>query len=145
MIIIDPYFQPEDLSVIKQFTDESRDLSINILTHNGKNTIDDYDGTWRKYSNGVKTPVKVHFVHYTNNLNDGPLHDRYWICVDEENDLRTGLKLNSISGMGNKESSITPIDDNLTLSALYTFSRYAAAKIKRNSGRELEYDDLELK
>lgn len=144
LIIIDPYFQPEDLSVIKQFTDESRDLSISILTHNGKNTKDEYEGTWRKYSHGVKTPVEVNFVHYTNNINDGPLHDRYWVCVDEENDVRSGLKLNSISGMGNKESSITPIDDNLALSALHTYNRYAVVKIKRSSGRELEYDKIDL-
>lgn len=144
LIIIDPYFQPEDLSVIKQFTDESRDLSISILTHNGKDTIDDYKGTWRKYSNGVKTPVKVYFVHYTNNPNDGPLHDRYWIIEDEENDCQTGLKLNSISGMGNKESSITPIDNNIVLSALHTYNRYAVAKVMRCSGRDLEYGDIEL-
>jgi hypothetical protein len=144
LIIIDPYFQPEDLSVIKQFTDESRELSISILTHNGKDTIDDYRGTWRKYSNGVKIPVKVHFVHFVNNSNDGPLHDRYWILEDEENDCQTGLKLNSISGMGNKESSITPIDNNIVLSALHIYDRYADAKVKRCSGRDLEYGDIEL-
>lgn len=144
MVIIDPYFQPEDLSAIKKLTDENSDLSIDILTHNGKMTLDDYDGGWRKVSAGVKTPVHMHFVHDVANLNDGPLHDRYWICIDEENDKRSGLKLNSLNGMGKKESSITPIDDGIVLSALHSFSRYAITKVKRSSGHELEYDELEL-
>lgn len=144
LIIIDPYFKPEDLSAIKSLTDENCNLSIKILTHNGKMTLDEYEGNWRKVSAGVKTPVHMFFVHDVKNLNDGPLHDRYWICIDEENDKRSGLKLNSHNGMGNKESSITPIDDGIALAALHSFNRYAITKVRRNNGHELEYDELLL-
>ena len=74
----------------------------------------------------------------------GPLHDRYWICVDEDNDQRQGITLNSINGMGKKESSIQPIDDPSAVFALYTFSRYAGKKIKKLDDAELIYEEFTL-
>ena len=74
----------------------------------------------------------------------GPFHDRYWICFDEENDKRVGISLNSINGLGKKESSIHPIDDTIALYALHSYSRYASRKIKKIDEGELEYEDFIL-
>lgn len=83
-------------------------------------------------------------VNYVGKPTDGPLHDRIWICEDEESDRRQGISLNSLSGLGQKESYIQPIDDATALHALHSYARYAGRKIKRVEEMELEYDGLTL-
>lgn len=143
LTIIDPHFRPTDLSVIKQLTDENNDLIIRILAHKGEFNVEDFTNEWRKVSAGVKTPIDVLLVKYVGKSYGGPIHDRYWICVDDENDKRTGISLNSISGLGQRESSILPIDDSTALYALHSYSRYAR-KIKKVEDNELEYEDFTL-
>lgn len=144
LTVIDPHFKPSDLPVIKQLTDENNDLIIRVLAHKGKYNVEDYTTEWRKVSAGVKTPIHVMLVSYVGKSDDGPLHDRYWICVDDENDKRLGISLNSLSGLGQKESCILAIDDTTALYALHTYSRYAIRKIKRVEEMELEYEDFTL-
>lgn len=81
---------------------------------------------------------------YDDNSKDGPLHDRYWICSDDENDEHQGITLCSIDSLGKKESSIVEIDNGKVMSALNSFSRYVYTRVKRIAGRELKYDELEL-
>ena len=144
LTIIDPHFKPSDLPVIKLLTDENNDLVIHVLAHKGKFSSDEYMTEWRKVSAGVKTPVHVMLVNYAGKPDDGPLHDRHWICVDDETDKRVGISLNSLSGLGKKESSILPIEDATALYALHSYSRYASRKIKRVEEMELEYSDFTL-
>lgn len=49
-----------------------------------------------------------------------------------------------MSHMGQKESSILPMDDATALYALHSYSRYAGRKIKRVEEMELEYEELTL-
>ena len=144
LTIIDPHFRPSDLSVIKQLTDENNDLTIKILSHKGDFCIEDFKNEWRKVSAGVKIPIQVILVKCVGKSYGGPIHDRYWICVDDENDKRVGISLNSISGLGQRESSILPIEDSTILYALHSFSRYASRKVKTVEDLELEYEFLEL-
>ena len=144
LTILDPHFRPSDLSVIKLLTDENNDLTIRILAHKGDFSADDFINEWRKVSAGVKTPIQVMLVKYVGKSYGGPIHDRYWISVDDENDKRSGISLNSISGFGQRESSILSIDDTTALYALHSYSRYAIRKIKRDDNMELEYEDFTL-
>ena len=144
LTIIDPHFKPSDLRIIKQLADENNDLVIRILTHRNKYTAEDFTSEWRTVSSGVKTPIQVMLVGVVGKPSTGPLHDRYWICFDEENDQRLGIKLNSLNGMGKKESSIQPIDDAASLYTLHSYSRYASRKIKKVDENELEYEDFTL-
>lgn len=144
LTIIDPHFYPQDLNIIKQLADENNDLSIRILTHKYKYTIDDFASEWHKVSAGVKTPVQVMLIGVVDKPSTGPLHDRYWICFDEENDKRLGISLNSLNGLGKKESSIQPIEDTTALYALHSYSRYAKKIVKRIDDMELEYVDFTL-
>lgn len=144
LTIIDPHFRPSDLSVIKQLTDENNNLTIRILAHKGNFSVDDFTSEWSNVSTGVKIPIQVTLVKYIGKSYGGPIHDRYWICVDDENDKRVGISLNSISGLGQRESCILPIDDNIALYALHSYSRYAVKKIKRDDNMELEYEDFIL-
>ena len=144
LTIIDPYFKPSDLYIIKKLTDENNDLAIRILTHKYNYTKEDYISEWRTVSSGVKTPVQVMLVGVVDKPSTGPLHDRYWICFDEENDKRLGITLNSINGMGKKESSIQPIDDTTALYTLHSYSRYASKIIKKVEEENLVYEDFKL-
>ena len=120
------------------------DLAIRILSHNGDFSADDFASEWRRVSAGVKTPIQIMLIKYVGKSFGGPLHDRYWICVDDERDKRVGISLNSISGLGQKESAILPIDDATALYALHSYSRYASRKIKRDDNGELEYESFTL-
>lgn len=144
LTIIDPYFKPQDLAVIKQLCDINNDLEIRVLTHRQKYQNEDYDSYWRTVSSGVTNTIRLNFVWYEDNSKDGPLHDRYWICSDDENDKHQGLTLCSIDSLGKKESSITEIDLNKMMVVLNSYSKYAYTRIKKVGGRVLMYDDMEL-
>ena len=144
LTILDPHFKPSDLRIIKQLADENNDLVIRILTHKNTYTAEDFTTEWRTVSAGVKTPVQVMLIGVVDKPSTGPLHDRYWICFDEENDKRLGITLNSLNGMGKKESSIQPIDDTTALFALHSYSRYAGRKPKRVEEMELFYEEFTL-
>lgn len=144
LTIIDPHFKPSDLRIIKLLADENNDLSIRILTHKHKYTVEDYTHEWHAVSAGVKTPVQITLIGVADKPSTGPLHDRYWICFDEENDKRLGITLNSLNGMGKKESSIQQIDDNIALYALHSYSRYVDRKPKKVDEMELEYEAFKL-
>ena len=144
LIIIDPYFKPQDLTIIKQLCDINNDLEIKILTHRQKYQNDDYTSHWRSVSSGVTNTIRLNFVWYEENSKDGPLHDRYWICSDDENDEHHGLTLCSIDSLGKKESSIIEVDDGKVMSALLSYSKYAYTRVRKMGGRELMYDEMEL-
>ena len=144
LTIIDPHFKPSDLRIVKLLADENNDLVIRILTHKNNYTVEGYTNEWHTVSAGVKTPVKITLVGVVGKPSTGPLHDRYWICFDEESDKRLGITLNSLGGMGKKESSIQPIDDTTALYTLHSYSRYANKRVKKIEDDEIEYEDFTL-
>lgn len=144
LTIIDPYFKPQDLTIVKQLCDLNNDLEIRILTHRQKYQNIDYPTYWHSVSSGVTNTISINFVWYEDNSKDGPLHDRYWVCSDEENDEQQGITLCSIDSLGKKESSIVEIDKGKVLSALNSYTRYVYTRVKRIAGREVKYDVLEL-
>ena len=144
LTIMDPHFYPSDLQIIKQLADENNDLVIRILTHKYQYTAEDFITKWRTFSAGVKTPVQVTLVGFVGKPSTGPLHDRYWICVDDEADQRRGITLNSLNGMGKKDSSIQPIEDSTALYALHIYSRYADKKVKTVEENEVVYESFTL-
>ena len=131
LTIIDPYFKPQDLAIIKQLCDINNDLEIRILTHRQKYQNEDYTTSWRSISSGVTNTLSLNFVWYDDNSKDGPLHDRYWICSDDENDEHQGITLCSIDSLGKKESSIIEVDGGKILSALLSYSKYAYTHVRK--------------
>lgn len=144
LTIIDPYFKPQDLAIIKQLCDINNDLEIRILTHRQKYQNEDYTTSWRSISSGVTNTISLNFIWYDDNSKDGPLHDRYWICSDDENDEHQGITLCSIDSLGKKESSIIEVDGGKILSALLSYSKYVYTHVRKMGGRELKYDEMEL-
>lgn len=144
LTIIDPYFKPQDLTIVKQLCDINNSLEIRILSHRQKFTNEDYLSAWKNISSGVINNISLNFVWYEDKSTDGPLHDRYWICSDEENDEHKGITLCSIDSLGKKESSITDIGLGIVMEVLHSYSKYVYTKIKRIGGRILAYDSMEL-
>ena len=144
LVIIDPYFAPDDLQLIKRICDINNDATIDILCHKRKVTADDFSSKWRDLSNGVTNSVNIHFVYYEGKPDDGPLLDRYWICSNNENDEHLAIKPPSVNSLGSKESSICQIDRETTWAALNSFNMYAFRHPKRKGEKLLVYDHVEL-
>lgn len=144
LYIIDPYFKPSDLHVIKQLCDINENLKINVLCHRQKFTDEDYLMAWNRLSSGVINEINLHFVWYKRKSTDGPLHDRYWICYDTENDEIRGLKVNSLDSLGKKESSMNEVDTGITTVAHNSYWKYALSRPSRVKGEEMEYSEVEL-
>ena len=144
LYIIDPYFKPTDLHVIKQLCDINENLEINVLAHRQKYTDADYISAWKHVSSGVINDVHLHFVWYKRNSTDGPLHDRYWVCCDDENDEMQGLRVNSLDSLGKKESSMNEIDAGIVMSVLNSYRKYAMSLAPRVKGEDMEYSEVEL-
>lgn len=144
LTIIDPYFKPKDLGVIKTLCDINNDLEIRILAHRGKYCNEDYSSQWHTISSGVTNSIKLNFVGYADKPEDGPMHDRYWICSDEDNDTHEAIMLCSVDTLGKKESSIIKTDDKTTLEALNSYMKYVHTQIKTIKGRKLQYDSMNL-
>ena len=144
LYIIDPYFKPTDLHIIKKLCDINEKLKINVLTHRQKYTNDDYLSAWKKLSSGVINEVNIHFVWYGRKSTDGPLHDRYWICCDEKKDDMQGLKVNSLDSFGKKESSMNEVGIGVIVSALNSYWKYTMSLTPRANGEDMEYSEVEL-
>lgn len=144
LTIIDPYFKPKDLFIIKQLCDINNNLEIKILAHHQKYEKSDYLSSWHRFSSGVTNTITLNFVWYDGKPDDGPLHDRFWICSDEENDDHQGITLCSVDSLGKKESSITEVASSILDSALLSYTKYVYNRPKKIVGRELRYDEMEL-
>lgn len=144
LTIIDPYFKPQDLHIIKPLCDINNDLEIKILCHRQKFQNEDYVTYWRSISSGVTNTIRLNFVWYDDNPMDGPLHDRYWVCSNEEDDKHQGITLCSVDSLGKKESSIVDIKPEAIPAILLSFTKYAYSHIGKIRGRKLRYDEMEL-
>lgn len=144
LYIIDPYFKPSDLHIIKRLCDINERLKINVLAHRQKYTNDDYLSAWKNLSSGVINEVNLHFVWYGRKSTDGPLHDRYWVCCDDENDEMQGLKVNSLDSLGKKESSMNEVGTGIIMSVLNSYRKYAMSLAPRVKGEDMEYSEVEL-
>ena len=144
LIIIDPYFAPDDLQLIKSVCDINNDAAIHILCFKRKVTPEDFISKWRSLSNGVINTIDIHFVSCESKPDDGPFHDRYWICSDNVNNEHTAIKPPSVNSLGSKESSICKIDKETTWAALNSFNLYAFRHPRMMGDRKLVYDHVEL-
>lgn len=145
LTIIDPYFKPNNLDVVKTLCDINNDLEIRILMHRRNTSNEDYLSYWHSISSGVTNKIQLNFVWFEDKPEDGPLHDRFWICSDEENDKDNGIILSSIDTLGKKETAITKAEQGAISEVLNSYTRYVYTRIKKSSGRVLKYDSMELK
>lgn len=83
--IIDPYFNPEDLHIIKTFFDINNNLRVSILTHKSKDqSLDCFQTGWNKISADMTGALEVITVSFKENPDKCPIHDRWWVLFNNE-------------------------------------------------------------
>ena len=101
--IIDPYFQGEDLFIIKMLMDINNDLKCFILTHNetGEPLNDMFQKGWNAVSEELTGRIEVKTCCYEDQTKKAPFHDRWWLLYDENTDeCCYGQRMASISTFG---------------------------------------------
>lgn len=73
-----------------------------------------------------------------------PIHDRWWVLVDSETNKQVGLHLNSLSGLGKRESDLILLDDNGLMSANTIWTDYIVNRRPRIEGRKIIYERYEI-
>ena len=143
--IIDPYFSPADFNIIKAFFDINNNLRVFILTNKGTEVeIDDYQKGWNKVSSDLTGEITVVSFCYEDDKKNCPIHDRWWVLVNSENNEQTGLHLNSLSGLGKRESDLMPLNENNIDSANKIWTDYIVNKRPRVEGRKITYERYEI-
>ncbi|MBQ9229779.1 MAG: hypothetical protein IJ190_01230 [Prevotella sp.] len=106
--IIDPYFHPEDLSVVKSLFDINDKLQVKVLTHrNNVTELKEYQEAWDSISSDLTGSILINTVCWQENPANGPLHDRWWILKRQTE--TKGLRLTSMSNFGKKETELSPM------------------------------------
>ena len=144
LFIIDPYFKPEDLYIVKHLCDCNTELNIRILCHPQQFTMDDYISEWHRLASAVTCSIQINTVGYQNNPKDGPLHDRFWICCDYDQGIFCGLRTNSLSSFGNKESLISELNGTDILPILGSYNNYTVSCPSESKGHQMVYQHLTL-
>lgn len=141
--IIDAYFQPEDLSIIKSLFDINNNLQVKVLTHRKNVTeIVEYQDAWDSISSDMTGSILISTVCWADDHNDGPLHDRWWILKGQLESQ--GLRMSSISNFGRKETEMTPMSIEDIRDKENIWEDYIC-EIPSVSGRDLEYERIRLK
>ena len=81
-------------------------------------------------------------VRYRDKPDDGPLHDRYWVLIDKQTNSKNGIKLNSISGLGNKESDIATMTNESIRDIIIIWNDYFVDCENKVNGNSLQYEKL---
>ena len=141
--IIDPYFKPNDLLIIKSLFDINNRLQVKILTHR-KNVIElkDYQNAWDGISSDLTGTILIITVCWADNQNDGPLHDRWWI-LKGQTDVQ-GLRITSISNFGNKETELSPMSLQDIRDKENIWEEYIC-EMPFIDGRNLNYEKIRLR
>jgi len=113
--IYDPYFTPEDLSLIRTISPETR-IYIMSLRKSQVDRLDDakviesYQSIFSDIF-AIDYPDIHFYIFGTKPLGDGPIHDRYYITSNGR-----GIQIGtSISGLGKKDSVIRTMGVNETI------------------------------
>ena len=145
--IIDPWFHAEDLYIIKALMDLNEDLRCYILTLNMSDaTLDEvYQDGWNSISSNLPGRIEVKSCCYESEPKKSPIHDRWWILYDRDNDQYFGRRMASPSVMGTRITEMSDMDEEAVNSTMKIWDRFFNNQIKRLEGRELIYDETILR
>jgi hypothetical protein len=144
--IIDAYFVPEELGVIKALMDINNELHVTILTClNTQNSLDDYQREWRRISNELPGNIKISNVYFTDSSPiKSPIHDRWWILYDQEEDHYEGIRMASVSTFGSRETEISIMDQKAIDDVCDLWAKYSIRRPMRVDGKAISYDNIEI-
>jgi|GEM_PF-1820417 len=145
IFIIDPYFDENQIEVLKYIKDEKPNCSIFILTSkmNGINSNDNnkisYIDAWRKISVESPPETSIQIVWDTETM-QCPFHDRWWIA----DEIKAGFVLTSINGIGTRDSQIIEMNDAAILNTEGIVQDYIYKRQRKVGNFNLKYDYFEL-
>jgi hypothetical protein len=116
IIIADPYFQKEDLEILKIIKEVNESIEINVLgSEDGPkyNVEEEYKNYWKKISAEIPPFTKIIFCWIPEDNNNKPIHDR-WI-ITKNGGLRIGTSIKSIGSKRESEISVMKPNDALNI------------------------------
>lgn len=149
--IIDPYFHAEDLYIVKKLMDMNNGLNCSILTckdvdaHKNESLDDVFQNGWNRWSSELPGRIEVKSCCYRQDQRNSPFHDRWWVLQDSESDEAVGLRMASVSTMGNRIAEISELNDDDISSANKLWTRFFQNMVPKVEGRELDYDETKLR
>lgn len=144
--IVDAYFHIEDFLIIKKFFDINNDLNVNILTHKQKYPdIDVFQKGWNRVSADMTGSISITTVCFNDDPGTCPIHDRWWVLYDNETGESVGLRLESLSGLGKRDSEISEMDEQSLHSFNSLWIEYIMNGIRKKNERRLDYDYKTIK
>lgn len=141
--IIDPYFHPEDLAIIKSLMDINNDLKCFILTYNDskESLSDSFKKGWNQISSDMTGRIEVKSCRYEEEPNKSPWHDRWWIVYNGEEDKYFGIRLASPSTLGSRISEISEMEEDAINSVTKIFTRFFTNMVSKEEGKKLIYEE----
>lgn len=144
--IIDPYFHADDMPIIKSFFDENNDLSVSILTHlQDYPDISVFQKGWNQVSADMTGSIRINTVCFDDDKSRCPIHDRWWVLYDSEENVYVGLRLESPSGFGKRDSEISEMNKSAIDNFNKLWTDYVLNCIRKVGERRLNYDNIKLK
>ena len=149
--IIDPYFHAEDIYIVKMLMDVNNGLNCSILTckdvnaHKNESLDDVFQNGWNRWSSELPGRIEVKSCCYRQDQRNAPFHDRWWVLQDTENDEAVGLRMASVSTMGNRIAEVSELNDDDIESANKLWTRFFQNMVPKVEGRELDYDEAKLR
>ena len=143
--IIDPYFGPEDLWVVRLVMEWNPRVDIRIVT--GRTAVSDastgrvtesYRAAWRDLCDQDPPHTEILSISLVDS-GKCPIHDR-WV-LSKAAGVRVGTSINSI---GNKLSEISAMDSNELERVQHNVDRYLARSIREEGGERVAYELFEL-
>lgn len=149
--IIDPYFQAEDLYIVKMLMDVNNGLNCSILTckdvdaHKNESLDDVFQDGWNRWASELPGRIEVKSCCYRQDQKNTPFHDRWWVLQDTESEEAVGLRMASVSTMGNRISEVSELNDDDIESANKLWTRFFQNMVPKVEGRELDYEEAKLR
>lgn len=149
--IIDSYFHAEDLYIVKMLMDVNNGLNCSILTckdvdaHKNESLDDVFQNGWNRWSSELPGRIEVKSCCYRHDQRNAPFHDRWWVLQDTESDKAVGLRMASVSTMGNRIAEVSELNDDDIASANKLWTRFFQNMVPKVESRDLDYDEAKLR
>lgn len=82
---------------------------------------------------------------YRHDQRNAPFHDRWWVLQDTESDKAVGLRMASVSTMGNRIAEVSELNDDDIASANKLWTRFFQNMVPKVESRDLDYDEAKLR
>ena len=121
-------------------------MHVSIITHKGDDCLlTDYQTEWDKIATELPGAIKITTVSFADHPDVSPIHDRWWVLYDVDEDVYLGLRSASLSTMGSRETEISTMNTDDIKNVNELWSKYVEKKPKRVDGRGIVYDEIVLK